>query len=137
MKKLSLTLVIFFICIANLFAQNRTLTVGKTNATMNESVLTSQNSNQITVRFDLNELELVEVETDYGKAFIAMSNKAPLILQTESPELFYLTATFVIPDGGGSDLEISYGRYVDFDNIEIAPSKGNLLVVLIQKPFLL
>jgi len=82
---------------AGLFAQNRKLSAGKIGAIMNESVLTSQpqNDNQITIRFDLNELELVEVETGYGKAFIAT-------------------------------LEISYGKYVDFENIEIAPSKGNL-----------
>jgi len=113
---------------AGLFAQNRKLSAGKVGAIMNESVLTSQpqNDNQITIRFDLNELELVEVETDYGKAFIAASNKAPLIMEKGAPELFYLTSTFIIPDSGGSGLEISYGKYEDFENIEIAPSKGNL-----------
>ena len=128
MRKLSFISVVIFLFMTNVFAQNRQLSVGKTSAMMNESVLTSQyqNDNQITIRFDLNELELVEVETDYGKAFIAMSNKAPLMLQEGFPELFYLTATFIIPDRGNSDMQISYGKYVDFENIEIAPSKGNL-----------
>jgi len=126
MKKISFILVIAFIFMTNLFAQDQILTVGKSNAMMNELVLVSQNDNQITIRFDLNELGLLEVETGYGKAFIVMSNKAPLMLQEGAPELFYLTATFVIPNRGNSDLEISYGKYIDFENIEIAPSKGNL-----------
>jgi len=111
-----------------LFAQNQRLSVGKASAMMNESVLASQyqNDNQITIRFDLNELELVEIETDYGNAFIATSNKAPLIMEKGAPELFFLTSTFMIPDNSGSELKISSGKYTDFKNIEIAPSKGHL-----------
>ena len=106
-----------------LFAQNQRLIVGKASKMMNESALVSQsqNDNQITIRFDLNELELVEVETDYGKAFIATSSNTPLIMEKDAPELFYLTSTFIIPDNGGSELNISYGKYVDYENIEIAP----------------
>jgi len=128
MKKLSFILAVIFSLMANLFAQNQKLSVGKVSTMMNESVLVSQsqNDNQISIRFNLNELELVEVETDYGKAFIATSSKAPLIMEKGAPELFYLTSTFIIPDKGGSELDISYGKYVDFENIEIAPSKGNL-----------
>jgi len=128
MRKLSFISVVIFLFMTNVFAQNRQLSVGKTSAMMNESVLTSQyqNDNQITIRFDLNELELVEVETDYGKAFIATSNNAPLIMEKDAPDLFFLTSTFIIPDNGGSELNISYGKYVDFENIEIAPSKGHL-----------
>jgi hypothetical protein len=126
MKKLFFILVVIFLFMTNLFAQNQILKVGKANAMANELVLTSQNDNQITIRFDLNELELVEVETDYGKTFIAISNKAPLMLQKGFPELFHLTASFIVPDKGNSGLEISCGKYVDFENIEIAPSKGSL-----------
>ena len=128
MKRIIFTSILIFAFMAGLFAQNRKLSAGKIGAIMNESVLTSQpqNDNQITIRFDLNELELVEVETDYGKAFIATSNNAPLIMEKDAPDLFFLTSTFIIPDNGGSELNISYGKYVDFENIEIAPSKGHL-----------
>ena len=128
MKKISFILAVFFLFMANLFAQNQKLSIGKASAMMNEFVLVSQlqNDNQITIRFDLNELELIEVETGYGKAFIATSNKAPFITEQGAPELFYLTSTSIIPDTGGSELEISYGQFQDFNNIEIAPSKGSL-----------
>ena len=127
MRKSILFLVIIFTFTTGLFAQNQKLTVGEAGTMMNEATLTFQSDNQITIRFNLNELELIEVETGYGTAFIATSNKAPWMLQEGAPELFYLTSAFIIPDTGGSELEISHGEFTDFENIEIAPSKGNLI----------
>jgi len=109
----------------SMFAQDRLLTMGENNNVMNDAVLLSQNDNQTTIRFDVNAVSLKEVETDLGFAFIASSDKAPLMLQAESPELFYLTSSFIIPDRGSSELKISYGAFQDFENIEIAPSKGS------------
>ncbi|MCL2041818.1 MAG: C25 family cysteine peptidase, partial [Bacteroidales bacterium] len=82
---------------------------------------------QTSIRFEVNAAELIAVNTDNGKAFIATSDNAPLMLQEGCPEMFFLTTAFIIPDTGGSELEIAYGAYQEFDNIEIAPSKGNLL----------
>ncbi|MCL2168061.1 MAG: C25 family cysteine peptidase [Lentimicrobiaceae bacterium] len=125
MKKLSLFLLVIFTITTGVFAQNQVLTVGS-GALQNEIVLLQQNNNQTTIRFDLNLVELFEVETDYGIASIPISEKAPLMLEKGAPELFYFTTSFIIPDKGGSELEISYGQYQEFENIEIAPSKGNL-----------
>ena len=107
-------------------AQNQLLKVGS-GQLQNETVLMQQSDNKTAIQFKLNEMALTEVTTDYGKAALIASNKAPLILEKGAPELFYLTATFVIPDKGDSQLEITYGNFTDFENIEIAPSKGNLL----------
>ena len=126
MKKFNLFLILFFTFITGLFAQNQILTVGNNGNAMNQTVLSLSNDNQTIIRFDVNQLELIEVATNYGNAFIPLSDKAPLMLQKGSPELFFLTTSFIIPDRGNSELEISYGNYTDFENIEIAPSKGNL-----------
>ena len=107
------------------YAQNQLLRIGS-GQLQNETVLVQQNDNATTIRFELNEMELMEVATGYGKAFISASTKAPLMLEEGAPELFYLTSTFIIPDTGDSQLEITYGSFTDFENIEIAPSKGNL-----------
>ncbi|MCL2133719.1 MAG: C25 family cysteine peptidase, partial [Bacteroidales bacterium] len=110
---------------ANSFAQNQRLTMGA-GKMQNETVLVQQRSDETIIKFNLNEVELIEVDTDYGKAFIPMSDDAPLMLEKGSPELLYLTSTFIIPDTGDSELEIAYGDYQEFEHIEIAPSKGNL-----------
>jgi hypothetical protein len=127
MKKFFFFLILFFTFTIELFAQNQILTVGNNSNFMNETTLKFQNDNQTVIKFDLNQLELVEIETGYGNAFIPVSDKAPLMMQETSPELFYLTTSFIIPDRGGSQLEITYVGFQDFENIEIAPSKGNLL----------
>jgi hypothetical protein len=48
------------------------------------------------------------------------------MLQKGSPEMFYLTEALIIPDRGASELEITYGTFQEFENIELAPSKGSL-----------
>ena len=108
-----------------LFSQNQLLTVGNADV-MNQTVLLLQNDNQTTIRFDLNQIELFEVETDYGTAFTATTERAPAMLEAGSPDIFYLTTSFIIPDLGSSELEVVYGSYTDFENIEMAPSKGTL-----------
>ena len=125
MRKLTIFLFSVLITIG-LFAQNQTLRTGKISTKDNETILTSQQNTLTTIRFDLAELELIEVDTGSGKAFIPTSTQAPLMLEEGSPELFYMTASFIIPDTGASELEISYGEFRDYENIEIAPSKGNI-----------
>ncbi|MDR0206124.1 MAG: C25 family cysteine peptidase [Bacteroidales bacterium] len=126
MKKFIFFSVAIFAFATSLFAQNQILTVGNNDIAMNNTVLLLSNDNQTIIRFDVNRLDLVEVATNYGKASIPLSDKAPLMLQKGFPELFFLTSSFIIPDRGNSELEISYGSYIDYANIEIAPSKGNL-----------
>ncbi|MCL2168182.1 MAG: C25 family cysteine peptidase, partial [Lentimicrobiaceae bacterium] len=127
MKKIfSLFFVFVGVLTTGIFAQNQVLTVGNNGNNMNQTVLMLSNETQTTIRFDLNAVELFEIETGYGNAFILTSDNAPLMLEEGSPELFYLTTSFIIPDQGGSELEISYGSYQDFENIDIAPSKGSL-----------
>jgi hypothetical protein len=129
MYKPLLNKLLFLILIAaptGVFAQNQLLKTRVNSETQNEVVLIYQNDNETTIRFELNEIELVEVDTDYGKAFILTSGKAPLILEKGTPEMFYLTSTLIIPDQGGTELEFSYSNFRDFEDIEIAPSKGNL-----------
>ena len=124
LKKLfiiSLTLLSF-----NMFAQSRQIIIGKDNVHKNSVLLVAEKQNSVTLKFDLNELNLIETETDYGLAYKMESDKAPIMLEEGKPELFYLTASIIIPDTGSTDLEISFGEYTDIEDVEIVPSKGNL-----------
>ena len=120
-----LLVIVLLTATTGLFAQ--TLTVGNSSTAQNESVLMYQNDNATTIRFALNEIDLVAVETDYGRAVVVMSDKAPFIMEKGSPELFFLTASFIIPDMGSSVLDVSYGAFTEYENIDVAPSKGNIL----------
>jgi hypothetical protein len=122
---LGILFLVFVFFSLNTIAQQQII-VGKNYVKSNEVTLVAERGVSTTLKFDLNELYLVGVETDYGRANIMMSDNAPRMLEAGSPDLLYLPAAFIIPDQGSAELEISYGAYTDFENIEIAPSKGNL-----------
>ena len=110
----------------NLFSQDRQIIVSKNYVAKNSVTLISEKQNSATLKFDVNELNLIEIDTEYGKMYKMESDKAPLMLEAGSPELFYLPATIIIPDKGSTKLEIVYGEYKEISNVEIAPSRGGL-----------
>jgi len=126
MKKLFLFFIVLMFVSLNINAQNQQIIVGKNYVHPNEVTLVAAKSTSTTIRFDLNELNLTEIETNYGNAVIMSSAKAPLISEKGSPEMIYLPAAIIIPDMGSTELNITYGEYTEFENIEIAPSKGHL-----------
>jgi hypothetical protein len=89
--------------------------------------LLADRSNVIELNFDLNQFVLNEVGTDeYGSMAVPTSGNAPLLLQKGSPEIFYLTSSVIIPDFGSTELLIEPGDFVEYTNVDIAPSKGVL-----------
>jgi len=108
-----------------LFAQNRQIIVGKNYTDKNNVTLIGEAPNSVTLQFDVNELNLIEVETEHGKMYTMESGKAPRLLEAGKPELLYLTAAIVLPETGSTELQIMYGAYTEIENVDIAPSKGN------------
>jgi len=126
MKKFTLFILAILFIILNLSAQNQHIVVGKNYVNPNEITLVAERGTSTTIKFDLNELNLTEIVTNYGLANKISSAKATIMLEEGSPELFYLPTAIVIPDLGSAELEITAGEYVDFADIEIVPSKGSL-----------
>ena len=126
MKKITpFFLAILFISL-NISAQNQQIIVGKNYVNPNEVTLVAERGVSTTLKFDFNELDLIEVATDYGTAYVMKSAKAPVFLEAGVPELLYLPTAIIIPDVGSAVLDISYNTFTEMENIEIAPSKGNL-----------
>ena len=126
MKKLFLLSIALVFISLNIMAKNQQIIVGKNYVNPNEAILVAEKSVSTTIKFDLNELNLNEVRTNYGLANKVMSANAPVMAEEGSPELIYLPAAIIIPDIGSAELMITYGEYIELENIEIAPSKGNL-----------
>ena len=125
MKK-NLTLFLFVFLSFCLFAQNRQIIVGKNYTDKNKVTLVTENPHSITLRFDMNELNLIELETEQGKMYSMESGKAPLMLEAGKPELLYLPVAITVPETGSTELQFVYGDYTEINNVIIAPSKGNL-----------
>ena len=126
MKKIFLLLIALVFISWNTTAQNQQIIVGTNSINANEIILVAERSASTTIQFNFNELNLIEISTDYGLASKMSSAKAPLMAEEGSPELVYLPTTIIIPDVGTAELEIIYGAYIEFENIEIIPSKGRL-----------
>jgi len=87
-----------FICIiTSLFAQQKII-VGTNYVNPNEVTLVAKRGTSTTIKFDLNELNLTEVETDYGIMSKICSSNAPVILIEGMPELIYFHTAIIIPD---------------------------------------
>ncbi|MCD4735003.1 MAG: hypothetical protein K8R53_03075, partial [Bacteroidales bacterium] len=69
---------------------------------------------------------LQEVETPQGIAYILVLENSTRILQAEAPDLPKLTASLMIPDLAEMKAEVISSSYKEYENILIAPSKGNL-----------
>ncbi|MFH1296497.1 MAG: C25 family cysteine peptidase [Bacteroidota bacterium] len=80
-----------------------------------------------TVTFTLGGFYLNQVETVRGTAFIPSVEEGSPIMETGAPDLPKLTSTLIIPDLAGMQVEVVASSFTDFPDMEIAPSKGNLL----------
>ena len=126
MKKFTLFILAMLFIILNISAQNRHIVVGKNYVNPNEITLVAERGVSTTIKFDLNELDLMEIETNYGMANRISSAKATIMLDAGSPELFYMPTAVIIPDLGSAELEITTGEYTEYTDIDIVPSKGTI-----------
>lgn len=89
--------------------------------------LVSENDQATTLRFNLNEVTLHEIETGDGKSYIVSSSSAPRMLKAGVPDLFYLSQSVIIPASGSTEIEVIPGSYTEYFDVDVAPSKGNLM----------
>ncbi|MDD2197959.1 MAG: C25 family cysteine peptidase, partial [Bacteroidales bacterium] len=89
--------------------------------------LVTDNPSSIVLRFNVNQMDLEQIQAEnFGSMSIAISGDAPQIMQKGNPDLFFLNGSVIIPDFGSTELMIETGEYVEYNDIDIAPSKGVL-----------
>ena len=70
---------------------------------------------------------LKEVQTVKGTSYIISTEEGTPILDAGYPDIPKLTASVIIPDAGQMEVSVLDSDYIEYRNIEIAPSKGNIL----------
>ena len=90
------------------------------------TTLVSDDHDGIVVRFDFSDPELQEVETEDG-IFLRprVAGDTPL-LRAGAPDLSKVDATLMIGAQTGTALEVIDAEYVEFNDVAVVPSKGNL-----------
>jgi len=76
------------------------------------------------VHFSIDGFSLKEVQTPRGTAFTIDLGKATPMQDAGAPDLPKLTASLIIPDLAEMGIRVVSSSYKDYENMEIAPSKG-------------
>lgn len=111
MKKL-LTLAISLIFMQLAFAQNW------------NTKLVSSTENEIVVELNVTGYNSNNVLTPNGEAVVIKNHKMMQLAQAGEPDVPSVVIPTVIGDNALMDVEVVESQYVDYQNIEIAPSKG-------------
>jgi len=91
-----------------------------------KTTLVSSTLETTVIHFEIPGFFLEEVKTPNGKEYIVSLEEATPILFGGDPDLVKLTTSVLIPDQAQMDVEVLSSEFIEFSNISIAPSKGNL-----------
>jgi hypothetical protein len=124
MKKqiISLVALVFFAMAG--FSQNWTEINSRTQNPIHYELLSSSEES-IVIQFVVDGFNTKNVETPRGKAAIISVPKMVSMLESGAPDLPLFAVSSVIGNDALMHVRIIASEYTDFQNIEIAPSKGN------------
>ena len=124
MKKLLLSL-LFVALSAMTFAQRWTGI--NSNAPVGPKVsLISSNEQQVVVDFRLGGFNLTKVNTPNGIQQIVTVPKMASMLKAGAPDLPQFPVPVIIGDMAEMEVSVIKSAFTDYENVEIAPSKGNI-----------
>ena len=123
MKKVVLSLVFVALSVMT-FAQQWT-SIGKNVPAEPEVVLVSSSEQQVVVDFTLNGYYLTRVETPNGIQQVVSVPKMAAMLEAGAPDLPQFPVPAIIGDMAEMQVNVTKYDYTDYENVEIAPSKGN------------
>ena len=112
----------FFFLFFLLFA-----TASMLSAQQNKAQLISSDADETLIKFTLNNYKFHTVKTAEGSNRLISAEGLSPLLKEGAPELLKFSEAIIISDIYDTELEIIKSEYTDIHNIEIAPSKGNLL----------
>ena len=123
MKKLTFAFVFILLSI-NIFAQEW-LNLGSNKPSSPKVELLSETNEEITVRFQLSGYYNNMVETPRGEAAVITAPKMASMLEEGAPDLPLFAIPVAIGDQSEMSVEVANAQYKEYQDVEIAPSKGN------------
>ena len=120
--KYLITLLIF-----NLIFSTEWIELDSTNSESNyQKKILSSNDNNIRLELNLSGFYQTQVETPKGNAYIINAKNGASLLKHGAPDLDKIAIPIQIPNQANMNYRIVSNEYTDIQNINIAPSKGNL-----------
>ena len=124
MKKLTLILVIFLFNVIGINAQEWIGVNGSSPMKIQEC-LVSSSEEEIIVDVKVNGFFKEEVMTSRGNQMIISGENMASMLVAGAPDLPLYPISMIVGDRSEMSASVIDSKYVDFENIEVAPSKGN------------
>lgn len=108
------------------FGTLNVLSAQQTKSVQTSIEVISSDDNATTLKFNPGATVLRPVATPQGQQYIATVDQGTPVLRQGAPDMEKLTASVIIPDEGNTNVVVVSAEYHDLQNIQIAPSKGNL-----------
>ena len=89
------------------------------------ATLVSSSEKEVVVNFELGGFYTTNVKTPNGTQVTVSAGKMALELEAGAPQLPYEVIPVMIGDMAEMNVNVINSKYVDFENVEVAPSKGN------------
>ena len=124
MKKSLFTLLLVALS-AMAFAQQWT-GIGSNTPVGPEVKLISSSEQQVVVDFSLSGFSLTQVSTPNGTQQVVSVPEMATMLEAGAPNLPYYPVPVIIGDLAEMQVRVAKCNFTDYENIEIAPSKGNI-----------
>ncbi|MBQ8760527.1 MAG: T9SS type A sorting domain-containing protein [Bacteroidales bacterium] len=124
MKKLFLTLAVFLLASTFGFAQEW-VGVNKSTPIRIQESLVSSSENEIVIDVKVGGFYKDARQTPNGEQFVINATDMAAMLVKGAPDLPMYPISMIIGDNAKMEVSVVKSNYVDFENIEVAPSKGN------------
>ncbi len=126
MKKLYLLIALFLLASTTGFSQ-KWYGVEKNNTPVRiQETLVSSSENEIIVDVKVGGFFAETVKTPQGKQMIISGEGMAAMLTKGAPSLPMYPISMIIGDQAEMEVSVIKSNYTDFENIEVAPSKGNI-----------
>ena len=100
--------------------------INTTTASKSRIELASSNVESTNIQFNIDGFHLIPVDTPGGEMYLARLEDGASLLEVGSPDMHKYARSILIPDTKKMALKVMSSKYVDYENILIAPSKGNI-----------
>ena len=111
--------------IASAGAQSNWIGINTATPSPAETTLINSNIQETMIQFTLNGYLESSISTPRGKEMQISADNAYQIMETGHPDLAKLVTTIIIPDIDEMEVNVISSDYVEFKDVDIAPSKGH------------
>ena len=93
----------------------------------NDATLISHSRDQTIVEFKITSYDLEDVQTAIGPAQKLVAPYTSEILEKGAPAVRKISTAVIVPDDREMEVKVLNSKFVEIENVDIVPSKGNLI----------